>query len=738
MRKHICTREKAITIILSFAMIVGLLGGMKLDVRAKERTIDLASYIKDHLGETIDLGTISGDSSIKAEVTYDMGLCYMDGVLVDKRKDDYSTGAGAGSSIQTALNGIRNPGIMSLDLTQIDGIDPQLTYSMQIYGWKDGESYDNAYHIFLYLSIITIDTLNITVTQPEAGQPLPTVENRGVNVTEGAEVTAVKWDVNIGGSLAEVENGVKAEYNTQYVLNVWVKAKDGYKFGDRVVYDATINGERTGVSSGEEKGTLWFSKYFPKTELDPYEIRRVDITVPQPVAGERLPDVTQVTQSITGAKVNSLEWHEGESLAGPDVTGGTAKGNTIYTVRIRYDAEEGYSFGTYPSATVNSQYANWEIWDQEHKIFCVIYRFQAKGSDQANTINSVNITIDLPVGGQLFPTTCTISPSGVKVTKVKWLEGATEVTGTAGYNTVYQAKIYFEPESNYEFGSGVQVTVNGESKSWYNDGGYHVGALFQTGAKPSDEGVKITDGNDSTYEPGSNESLTFRGSGEVAYFKDVKVDGTIVDRTNYDVREGSTIITFTPEYLKTLRNGSHTVEMFWNINGAVKSAAASFHIGEKSGEVVPGNTGTTQPADNTESEPRHVCSFEWVITLDPTTGADGLEEYKCTGCGVVQESHPIPASVAVVKDFYGKVKEAPEKGSITYDSGKLYTISDYILKKMAERNDVAVTVKFEYQNKKYQLIFPAGLDYSAVLNDEESMYGYFGAAARLGLKVTGQ
>lgn len=636
MRKHICTREKAITIILSFAMIVGLLGGMKLDVRAKERTIDLASYIKDHLGETIDLGTISGDSSIKAEVTYDMGLCYMDGVLVDKRKDDYSDGA-AGSSKGTVLNGISNPGgVMSLDLNEIKGIDPQLTYSMQIYGWKDGERYNSAYHIFLYLSIITIDTLNITVTQPEAGQPLPTVENRGVNVTEGAEVTAVKWDVNIGGSLAEVENGVKAEYNTQYVLNVWVKAKDGYKFGDRVVYDATINGERTGVSSGEEKGTLWFSKYFPKTELDPYEIRRVDITVPQPVAGESLPDVTQVTQSITGAKVKSLEWHEGEGLAGPNVTGETAKGNTIYTVRIRYDAEEGYSFGAYPSATVNSQYANWEIWDKEHKIFCVIYRFQAKGSDQANTINSVNITIDLPVGGQLFPTTCTISPSGVKVTKVKWLEGATEVTGTAGYNTVYQAKIYFEPKSNYEFGSGVQVTVNGESKSWYNDGGYHVGALFQTGAEPSDEGVKIIDGNDATYKPGSNESLTFRGSGELANFKYVKVDGTIVDDTKYELSSGSTIIKFKPEYLKTLSNGSHTIEMFWNINGAEKSAAASFHIGEKGGVIVPGNTGTTQPANNTESKPRHVCSFEWVITLDPTTGADGLEEYKCTGCGVVQ------------------------------------------------------------------------------------------------------
>lgn len=37
-----------------------------------------------------------------------------------------------------------------------------------------------------------------------------------------------------------------------------------------------------------------------------------------------------------------------------------------------------------------------------------------------------------------------------------------------------------------------------------------------------------------------------------------------------------------------------------------------------------------------------------------------------------------------------------------------------------------------------RVIYLIRLDYSAVLNDEESMYGYFGAAARLGLKVTGQ
>ena len=127
-----------------------------------------------------------------------------------------------------------------------------------------------------------------------------------------------------------------------------------------------------------------------------------------------------------------------------------------------------------------------------------------------------------------------------------------------------------------------------------------------------------------------------------------------------------------------------------------------------------------------------------LTTIDPTTGADGLEEYKCVECGAVQESHLIPASVAAVKDFYGKVKDAPANGTVTYDSGKLYTISDYLLKKMSEKNDVTVTVNFEYQNAKYELTFPAGTDFTPVLTDEETMYGYFGAAAKLGLKVTGQ
>ena len=619
MEKHIYIHEKVITIVLSFVMIAGLLGGMKLDARAEGRTM--------------------------------------------------------------------------------------------------------------------IGSIDITMPEPVAGESLPDITQVTQSIS-GTKVKSLEWyegtDVSVTTGIKVTGNRAKA--NTQYTVVIKCDAEDGYFFGS--------NSERPDVRLNNKAAYLEWDTYwckityiFPATGSETtHTIKAVNITIDPPVAGKKFADTCIV--STLGVKVEKIEW----LAALTDVTGQAAGEKSVYQVRIYLKPEDNYEFSSVQS-TVNGNVASFS-YDNNY----VNYVFPATGLDQTKIINSVIIEVAPPVAGQNLVDTCIVSTSRVKVSSVQWLytDDRGYASGKAEYNTEYKVQVGLEPETAYKFApiSKIKATVNGQDKTELlegNSGNIYVRYTFPaTDPEPSAEGVKIIDGNDATYKPGSNEALTFRGNGERTAFRYVKVDGDIVDPANYDVRDGSTIITFKPEYLKTLSNGKHTIEMFWKINGAVKSAAASFHIGEKGGVIVPGNTGTTQPANNTESKPRHVCSFEWVITLDPTTGADGLEEYKCTGCGVVQESHPIPASVAVVKDFYGKVKEAPEKGSITYDSGKLFTISDYILKKMAERNDVAVTVKFEYQNKKYQLIFPAGLDYSAVLNDEETMYGYFGAAAKLGLKVTEQ
>ena len=108
----------------------------------------------------------------------------------------------------------------------------------------------------------------------------------------------------------------------------------------------------------------------------------------------------------------------------------------------------------------------------------------------------------------------------------------------------------------------------------------------------------------------------------------------------------------------------------------------------------------------------------------------------CTGCGAVQEQKSIPASMASVKNLFGFVNNVPENGTVTTDFGRLHTISDYLLKKMAERNDATVTIQFEYKNQKLQITFPAGTDYTPILDDADTMYGFYGVASKLGLTVT--
>ena len=81
---------------------------------------------------------------------------------------------------------------------------------------------------------------------------------------------------------------------------------------------------------------------------------------------------------------------------------------------------------------------------------------------------------------------------------------------------------------------------------------------------------EILDGANSSWTLDSGESLSIRGSGAFSQFVGVKVDGAIVDATNYTVMEGSTIVTLNTDYLNTLTVGSHTIEIEWT-DGSVST-----------------------------------------------------------------------------------------------------------------------------------------------------------------------
>lgn len=84
----------------------------------------------------------------------------------------------------------------------------------------------------------------------------------------------------------------------------------------------------------------------------------------------------------------------------------------------------------------------------------------------------------------------------------------------------------------------------------------------------------IIDGANSSWTQNTDGTLAIRGNGEFTKFQRVKVDGTVIDASNYTVTEGSTIITFKADYLKTLSEGSHTFELVWTDG----SASTSFTV----------------------------------------------------------------------------------------------------------------------------------------------------------------
>jgi len=59
---------------------------------------------------------------------------------------------------------------------------------------------------------------------------------------------------------------------------------------------------------------------------------------------------------------------------------------------------------------------------------------------------------------------------------------------------------------------------------------------------------------------GGNDVM-FRSEADLAKFKEIKIDGNVVDSNNYTTYNGSTGVQLKKEFLKTLDNGNHNIEI---------------------------------------------------------------------------------------------------------------------------------------------------------------------------------
>lgn len=129
---------------------------------------------------------------------------------------------------------------------------------------------------------------------------------------------------------------------------------------------------------------------------------------------------------------------------------------------------------------------------------------------------------------------------------------------------------------------------------------------------------RIIEGANSSWTQNTDGTVVIRGDGEFNRFHAVKVDGKVIDRANYDVKKGSTIITLKAEYLKTLATGSHTFAIVWD-NGI---AGTNFTVVANT----PANNGNNNSSSGSDQGGSNDSSDNTNTSTASATGTNPAQE----------------------------------------------------------------------------------------------------------------
>ena len=256
-------------------------------------------------------------------------------------------------------------------------------------------------------------------------------------------------------------------------------------------------------------------------------------------------------------------------------------------------------------------------------------------------------TIEVTFKQKATPVQPTVKKPGISKqpqnTSVKAGEQATFTVAATGTDLKYQWQI------DRNNGKGF-VDITGADKASYTTGvvdmlcnGYKYQCVISNSAgsvttnaatltvtesttpSPDPVSYKILDGANSSWTENTDGSLTIRGNGEMEKFQNVKVDGKIIDKKNYTVTKGSTIITLKADYLKTLATGDHTFEIVWTDG----SATTNFTVAKnKSGDNNKNNNNNNKKKNDsnnaknnqtTQNNPTDTKKKEQSVTA-PKTG----------------------------------------------------------------------------------------------------------------------
>ncbi len=186
-----------------------------------------------------------------------------------------------------------------------------------------------------------------------------------------------------------------------------------------------------------------------------------------------------------------------------------------------------------------------------YKAYITAYLFEPDNTDVTEGVCTFSQVGDLAVSDIYRSTENFIAAKmGVKGTYVEIATDGKTVANAVVDGVTYES-VATEGENAYVVRANDTVTINftdGTSKTYvYRD-------LVA---------YDIVEGDGSSWTEDSDHNITFVVNGLFSKFVGIKVDGKDVDKANYEVKAGSTIITLKASYLDTLAVGEHTITVVY-------------------------------------------------------------------------------------------------------------------------------------------------------------------------------
>ena len=413
---------------------------------------------------------------------------------------------------------------------------------------SDNSNYETFYEnntIKLKQKVTEITSVDVTIALPT---PKDALASRANISTTGVATTnpAIAWKKGSDDS-----EGI-ARYNTAYTAGVTLSPDTGYVFASAVIAniksaDGSTVGSGTVTPNGD--GTITVSYTFAAT-------RKANVT--------RISSLQYITGVANGTQRTA------QALGLPEtVTIGTEDENRAATVI--WDLEN-LAEGTYDQTVLTEQI------------------FKANGTvilpEEIGNDNDIDLTVSVQVtvsaAGVVGAPQAALAEGTYSANQSVALSSTTDgadiyftsdgTTPSRTNGTIYTAPVSIEGAAGQEKATTIKAIA---VKSGMQDSA--VAAFTYTIQIPAQNyTITASVGENESISPegtvaiaaGSSEELTIRGNGEFSRFIGVKVDGSLLDQSNYTAREGSTIVTLKASCLNALAEGNHTVEILWTDGSA--------------------------------------------------------------------------------------------------------------------------------------------------------------------------